>query len=123
MGDRANCVVKQQLYKCEGEIYLYTHWNGSGLLQTVQAAIQRRLRWDDPTYLTRIIFDQMTAGQQGQETGFGIGVGHPSDNSHDYVVVDVSAQEVRLEDPSSRAVNQRWSFKDFCSADVSNISY
>lgn len=120
MGDRANCVVKQR--PAQPEVYLYTHWSGHELLCDVQTALNKRWRWDDPNYLTRIIFDVMTAGQQGQETGYGIGT-EPDDNNHDYVVVDVPEQQVRLEDPDSREVKRTWSFQDFINAQLDGIEY
>ena len=116
MGDRANCIVHQNWWKSDKPpVWLYTHWSGHQLLGMVQRAIQKRWRWNDPAYLTRIIFDVMTEGRQGEETGFGIST-FPQDNEHPYVVVDPREQEVRLEDPSSRAVKQRWSFEAFCAA-------
>ena len=70
MGDRANVHVRES-----GEdsgVYLYTHWDGYKLPQTLRSALQKKWRWDDCPYLTRIIFDETTKGQNGNETGFGI---------------------------------------------------
>ena len=116
MGDRANCIVHQNTFdKDLPPVWLYTHWGGSELLATVQQAIQRRERWDDDAYLTRIIFDTMSAGQQGNETGFGISTGE-CDNSYDYVVVDPGKQQVRTESPDDHTTVKSWSFEDFCKA-------
>lgn len=123
MGDRANCVVHQNLYEDEDNppVWLYTHWRGTGLPVIVQQALIRgKPRWDDPPYLTRIIFDEMTSGQHGGETGFGISTS-VCDNEHDYVVVDPRTQEVRIEDPTTREVKQRWSFEGYCGADLSKL--
>lgn len=120
MGNRANCVVHQNSFNADNPpVWLYTHWGGSELLQDVQTAIRKRWRWDDDTYLTRIIFDTMSAGQQGQETGYGISTAM-GDNSHDLVVVDPSKQEVRIEDPETCEVKNVWSFEAFCDADLSS---
>jgi hypothetical protein len=35
------------------------------------------VRWDDDAYLARIMFDQMTLGDHGEETGFGITTSPP----------------------------------------------
>lgn len=91
MGDRGNIVVVQKNY--DGSlpsevIYLYTHWCGSEIDQILATALERRLRWDDPAYLTRIIFDQPT-GLEGSETGYGISLS-PTDNEHDYLVIVMS---------------------------------
>jgi hypothetical protein len=109
MGDRGNIVMQ---FEGEQRIFLYTHWNGSGIAGVVRRALSRRQRWDDDAYLTRIIFDELTQGQQGKETGFGISV-QPPDNSHDFVVVDVGAQAVRLENPDTGKVKQTWTFEEF----------
>lgn len=69
MGDRANVYVHEG---DEPGVYLYTHWTGTELPETVRQALLRRVRWDDTAYLTRIVFDQMTEGQQGRELGYGI---------------------------------------------------
>jgi hypothetical protein len=73
MGDRRNVIVT----KGNGgpNVSLYTHWYGSQLPQIVARALDRgRSRWDDPTYLTRIIFSQMLLDGDAVEelTGFGI---------------------------------------------------
>jgi len=67
MGDRAQVLIED-----EG-VYLYTHWEGSKLENTVKRAIGKRQRWNDPEYLARIIFDEMIGDDQGNETGYGIG--------------------------------------------------
>jgi hypothetical protein len=92
MGDRANIVVEQD----GGRIYLYSHWTGYQLPVVLRDALKRGERWDDDTYLTRIIFDQMTDGRHGETTGFGIGV-YLSDNEYNILVVDPKAQTVIAE--------------------------
>lgn len=67
MGDRAQVFMKD-----EG-VYLYTHWGAPGLVKTVQRALARRERWNDPEYLARIIFCEMVKGEEHEPTGFGIG--------------------------------------------------
>lgn len=121
MGDRANCIVLQNNFGGQ-PVWLYTHWGGGELLELVQAAIKKRERWNDDSYLTRIIFDTMSAGQQGETTGFGITT-LETDNGHDFVVVDPEKQEVRIEDCEDRTVRLTWSFEDFCAVDVSNVNY
>jgi hypothetical protein len=92
MGDRANIVVEQN----GGRIYLYSHWGGYQLPVVLRDALKRGERWDDDTYLTRIIFDQMTEGLHGEATGFGIGV-YLSDNEYNILVVDPKSQTVTAE--------------------------
>jgi hypothetical protein len=91
MGDRAN--VRMKYDTDDQPIYLYTHWTGTELPATVQRALKRKLRWNDGAYLARIIFDEMTRGVQGQETGFGIAP-FVCDNEHPVIEVDVALQRV-----------------------------
>mgnify|MGYP001602356737 CR=1 FL=1 len=93
MGDRATVAVKQK----EGTIYLYTHWDGYRLHRIVQHAIARRQRWDDETYLTRIIFSEMVREAIDAETGYGIGLSEPGDVQYPTIVVDLAKQEVRID--------------------------
>ena len=118
MGDRANCIVKQNAWgKKHPSVWIYSHWGGRSLPHLVQEALQKRQRWDDAPYLTRIIFDVMTAGQQGKDTGYGITT-TLSDNEHDLIVVDPENKTVSFEDEKTRDVKKQWSFEDFCSAEI-----
>lgn len=93
MGDRGNIVVRQSADTNKGDVWFYTHWSGGEIVQTVTKALARKLRWEDPSYLARIVFDTLTKGDQGAETGFGIST-QMQDNEHDILVVDVSHQVV-----------------------------
>ena len=102
MGDRGNIFVRSQYQQPEPEegeereplgVYLYSHWGGSELPLALKAALSRKQRWDDGPYLTRIIFDEMTKGQQGEETGFGISC-VLCDNEHPIIRVDPGNQTV-----------------------------
>jgi len=95
MGDRANVVVPDPYNKGQAT-YLYTHWQGHELPDTLGAALDRgRGRWTDYAYLTRIIFNQMTKGREMDETGFGIST-TLCDNEYPLLVVDTEAQVVRV---------------------------
>jgi len=68
MGDRGNIIVKDG----ESTVYLYTHWSGSNLPESIQASLKRgKDRWTDGQYLARILFDDMVQGDRGL-TGYGI---------------------------------------------------
>jgi hypothetical protein len=83
MGDRGNVILT---YEEGGEIYLYTHWGGSELKQTLKDALLRgRDRWDDPSYLARIIFSEMIKDNIDGNTGFGIAP-YYGDGGADYKV-------------------------------------
>lgn len=120
MGDRGNIVVRQGETNRD-DVWFYTHWAGSDLQEVVQKALAKNKRWNDSSYLARIIFDTLTEGQQGEETGFGIAASI-GDNSHDIVVVDCPNQSVfviaesALNDgriPNGFKPVKVWSFKDF----------
>ena len=70
MGDRGNIAIKYQ----EGQkIYFYSHWGGSELAQTLKRALEHgRSRWDDESYLARIIFSEMIKDEIDGTTGYGI---------------------------------------------------
>ena len=89
MGDRANvrCVDWSG-----GVFYLYTHWGGTDLPLTVQSALLRKECWDDPSYLARIIFDEMT-GLDGETRGHGISA-NMGDNEHNLIEIDANNQTV-----------------------------
>ena len=53
-------------------VFLETHWGGHELPFDVQQALAKKWRWGGSSectaYLTRIIFDVMSEGEQGTET-------------------------------------------------------
>jgi hypothetical protein len=74
MGDRAHIKVEQGY----GDVYLYTHWGGYKIEQDIKDGLHRgHNRWDDPDYLTRILFDAMKGSDVTGETGFGISASVP----------------------------------------------
>jgi len=107
MGDRGNIVIEHR-----GErIYLYTHWGGSEIVQVAQTALAKKWRWTDPEYLARIVFDVLTEGQHGEETGFGIGTSAP-DNEHPFVVINTTRQVIYADDPDRGKFDEVF-FKEF----------
>ena len=79
MGDRGNIEVRQK----HGSVFLYSHRGGSEICATLAIALNKgRGRWSDPSYLTRIIFNELQGDDRGT-TGFGISVGQPDDNEYD----------------------------------------
>jgi hypothetical protein len=111
MGDRANIVLRQQ----DQAIYLYSHWGGYDMPETLrQALVNGRNRWNDETYLGRIIFNTMTKGYEDGEAGFGIGV-YPSDNEYAYLVVDARAGMVTVHRNLPRQEDGSWTrpFREF----------
>jgi hypothetical protein len=95
MGDRGNIVIRQAANTNRDDVWFYGHWSGSTLKQTVQSALAKKWRWGDESYLARIVFDELTKGNTGKETGFGIST-HIQDNSHPnpIVIIDCPSQGV-----------------------------
>jgi len=94
MGDRGQVQIKSN-FQNDGDIWLYTHWDGHDLVETVRVAMAKKWRWNDPEYLTRIIFCEMVKGEESGETGYGIGTFEHGD-IWIKVVVDMSRQVVEV---------------------------
>lgn len=114
MGDRANVQIN---YLHGPPVYLYTHWGGYTLPLVVQRALAKGWRWDDDAYLARIIFDEMTHGEHGLETGFGISTYIP-DNEHD--IIEIYTEPV----PKVVIGSQEWTFDEYINDEsIRNLRY
>lgn len=112
MGNRADIHVHEG---GKPGVYLYTHWDAPAVPHVVQRALisrEGRNRWTDTPYLTRIIFETLIRGHEGQETGFGIST-QRSDGR--LLAVDVTAQTVTLDNGDVRSfaefsswIDARW---------------
>jgi hypothetical protein len=100
MGDRGNILLKND------NIYLYTHWDGANLKQRVKDALIRgQGRWNDPTYLNRIIFCELIQDNILDTTGYGMS-NHLTDNENPIVEVDIENQLVVID-------KKEWTFEEF----------
>ncbi len=79
MGDRGNIEIKQP--HAEDSVFIYAHWRGCQIKGILADALAKGGRWSDPSYLTRIIFQEMISTDD-TTTGFGISVGSPDDNEY-----------------------------------------
>jgi len=113
MGDRGNIVIRYDAdtNSRQTDIYFYAHWRGSDLPSILQRALARRLRWHDAAYLARIIFNELTAGHETEETGFGIAP-YLCDNEHDLLIVDVARNIVIRQTEDGKLVSE-WPFEEF----------
>lgn len=95
MGDRGQVKMRER----GREVYLYTHWGASVLVDDVRAALLRAQqdgRLDDAAYLSRIIFCQMMPAEDHYETtGFGISL-LPTDGKE--IVIDVDDQTIQSQE-------------------------
>ena len=112
MGNRANVVIKSN----EGtdQVCLYTHWGRDELPAVLRAALVRgKSRWTDAQYLSRIIFCEMTRGEQWEDTtGFGISQ-QLGDGADSVLTVDIDLQAVSINDDVS------FDFTTFCNSAAS----
>lgn len=130
MGDRANIVLKQNPGGLkEGEpnprIYLYTHNDGFELPRVLQRALVTAKghpsgypssRWDDESYLGRIIFSELTKNAYDETTGYGIST-YQTDGGYALLVVDAETQTVSVEGDERYGGGLTISFEDYCSID------
>ncbi len=116
MGSRGN--IKTTCKDGKAPIWFYTHWQGHKTPELLQKALQvGQSRWDDESYLNRIIFQTMVALAIDETTGFGIST-IPNDFNNPDVVVDHDKKEVYLElrdynTDELKSKSKRISFKDF----------
>jgi len=97
MGDRAQVhIVAQKDKEYNHDVWLYTHWRGTELPETVSRAIDRGERWNDAEYLTRIIFSEMVKNDIDGETGYGIG-NHQHGDVYRVITVDVDEREITID--------------------------
>lgn len=95
MGDRANVVIREGAE----HVFIYSHWGGSDIFAMARRALAKQWRWDDPSYLVRIVYDEIVKGNEGTETGFGIWPSRP-DNEHPVLVLDCATKQVTFENDS-----------------------
>lgn len=109
MGDRAQIIVE---YEHGQRIHLYTHWEGHRLVSILtEGLIAGHSRWNDPAYLTRILFCRMVR-KDGlhDETGFGISPEYQDSNASTDLIVDTVKREVRY-------LAKAWTFSEFIALD------
>lgn len=84
MGNRGSIEVCQPHHfeNKEQSLFLYTHWRGHEVCEVLATALDLgRSRWHDPSYLTRIIFNELQ-GDDREPTGFGISLYEHGDNEY-----------------------------------------
>jgi hypothetical protein len=127
MGDRSNIVIEQA---DGGRIFLYGHWMGSDAINVVTQVLARRQRWNDETYLARMLFSKMTEGEPvDAETGYGIGT-YPADNDgYPFIVLKPASMTIFLEkdnrwsDKPNEAITPEISFEDYLSCVPEHADY
>jgi hypothetical protein len=95
MGDGANVFVVDDLStkkQLQG-VFLYSHWGGPDLPEIVRRALAKKQRWEDSSYLTRIIFCEMVRGDEKGTGGYGISA-IIGDNEHLIIAVQCTNQRI-----------------------------
>ena len=77
----------------EKPVVLYTHWGANNMIFDLIKVLKRKLRWKDPSYLSRMIFCEMVKGNEIDEYGYGIMTENVCDAEKE-IVVDCNRQEV-----------------------------
>lgn len=107
MGDRGNIEIAQPF--ADDSVFLYTHWRGSQVTEILAEALQKG-RTGDPSYLTRIIFQEMV-GDDKTNLSFGISVGRPDDNEYD--IPKVFWRDGHLTEGAVEYQNENYTFDEF----------
>lgn len=107
MGDRSNIRLT---YSDGQHVCFYTHWGGSELKDTLKAALQRgRDRWDDESYLARIIFSEMIKEDVDGLTGYGIAP-YLGEENNETLNVNLPKKTVALGDHNG---DYSWTFEEY----------
>jgi len=109
MGDRG---LVKMVSEGEPSLNFYTHWGASSLPTTVADGLARGVaRWNDYSYLNRIVFSEMIQHEVLDETGYGISVGEIDHDAWRIVTIDHVAKTVEVSD-----IPKVWSFEDYVAA-------
>ena len=107
MGNRAQVKIEPM------GLYFYTHWHGYHMPLLVRDALAKQWRWNEPSYLARIIFDSITAGTHEEENGVRINTKF-MDEDHPTIVVNTELQTVAWKGGAC------WSFEEYALLDDDN---
>lgn len=128
MGDRANVYLTNDYSTTDGSkgIYFYTHWSGYVWPEILRQALKfGESRWNDDSYLVRILASRMFKQIEDDTIGGGIGV-TIGDNSWPVTVVDLTANRVYWAEEGDETKMERWyggiSFEDFCAQDTATYA-
>ena len=81
----------------------------------LQEVLARKLRWDDESYLSRMIFSAMIAGVEKDSTGYGIST-YEIDNEHPLIHVNMGKQTVSIG-------KYTWTFEEYIADDLDKINF
>ena len=93
----------------ERPVVLYTHWGAKRMLNDLVTALEKKERWNDAAYLSRMIFCQMMGDYTRGTTGYGIMTDNALDTEEE-ILVDIDRQEVIRKRTGHD--NQRFTFEE-----------
>lgn len=109
MGDRGHVWFRED--ENEDGVWVYTHDEGYRLPELVAAGLNKANgRWNDPSYLTRIVMSHLFGGYEDSLIGWGV-ASHEMDTSDGgrVVMVDLLKHTVTLVTGWGRA-DERWTY-------------
>ena len=114
MGDRGNIVIETT--DRQPIMHMYSHWSGSCIPERVAAALVKgKSRWDDDSYLNRVLFQTLLNGDDGV-TGYGLSIGCTDSNGErNEVQVCHEAQRVRY-------MGRSYTFAEFTPAKAAELT-
>lgn len=96
-----------------GRVYLYTHEYAKQLVGLVHEVLSKNVRWNDPDYLSRMIFCTMVPSNEvNDEDGFGIGTQLYVDINL-LITIDTNKLTIEISSYGSGVDNVRMSIEDF----------
>lgn len=108
MGMRQNIALKYGKPHEDKTIYIYSHWDGgstyeeSGLADMLKRALAKKLRWDDESYLARMIFSEVVKKEIDGQLGYGLS---PYEIDPQYPTIEVDLEK--------NMIDGHISFEDF----------
>jgi hypothetical protein len=94
------------------KVVIYTHWGGSNMASDLAEALARgQSRWDDVTYLARVIVSGFCGGAGINEvTGIGIAP-YDMDTQQEDIMLDLVKRRVEIGDST-------WSYQEFINLEL-----
>jgi hypothetical protein len=106
-----------------GRVYLYTSKTAKTLVSTVYDTLSLNKRWDDPDYLSRLIFCRMVPMESWEsDTGFGIGTQLYVDTNL-LISIDTVKQSIAISSFGSGVDDVKMSIEDFVKNFYNNAQF
>lgn len=105
-----------------GKVYLYTHENAHSLIQSVHDVLSKGVRWDDPDYLSRMLFCKMIPeDEKDGEKGYGIGTQMYIDVNI-LVTIDTVKKHIKIYSAENKLHHYDTTFENFVNEYSKNAS-